>query len=92
MLLGPLAGSNRWLQNNFELWYHHPLIDYFLFFLFVRNYYNYHYIWPIPLNFKEFFQMVGVVRQHDRGTSNKSVVLFLFYLSESGVGFVVCSW
>lgn len=68
MLLGPLAGSNRWLQKiilNWLVYLPTNRLFFYLSFLF-RNYYNYRYIWPIPLNFKEFFQMVGVVRQHDR--------------------------
>jgi hypothetical protein len=68
MLLGPIAGKNYWLQRIVLKWlvyWPSNRLFFYLSFL-VRNYYNYRYIWPIPLSLKEFFRLVRVVRQHDR--------------------------
>lgn len=68
MLLGTLANGSKPLRKIITklLIYWPPNKVFFYLSFIVRNYYNYRYIWPIPLNIKEFFEMVGVVRQHDR--------------------------
>lgn len=68
MLLGTLANSNRLAREIVLKWliYLPPNRIFFYLSFLVRNYYNYRYIWPIKVNFREFIKLVGVVRQHDK--------------------------
>lgn len=68
MLLGPLANGSPWLRKIILKWliYLPPNKLFFYLSFLVRNYYNYCHIWPMPLNAKEFFRLLGVVREHDR--------------------------
>lgn len=68
MLLGTLANGSKLLRKIILKWliYLPPNQAFFYLSFLVRNYYNYRYIWPMPLNIKEFFGMVGLVRQHDK--------------------------
>jgi radical SAM superfamily enzyme YgiQ (UPF0313 family) len=68
VLLGTLANGSRILRGIILKWLVYlPVNKVFFYVSFVvRNYYNYRYIWPIPLSAKEFFGYVKVVLKHDK--------------------------
>lgn len=67
VLLGTLANGSRILRWIILKWLIYLPINRAFFYIsfIVRNYYNYRYIWPIPLSAKEFFSYVKVVIKHD---------------------------
>jgi radical SAM superfamily enzyme YgiQ (UPF0313 family) len=68
VLLGTLANGSRILRAlilKFLIYLKPNRLFFYISFL-SRNYYNYRYIWPLPLSFKEFFGVTGIVLRHDK--------------------------